>query len=76
MTSMAASGSITEVPEFGWWDMTDQFALARMDALEVNRGSASAPVPVHADDQHAHPVYTDPAIPAGLAPHADDRTLR
>jgi sulfatase-like protein len=25
-------------PEFGWWDMTDQFALARMDALEVNRG--------------------------------------
>ena len=25
-------------PQFGWWDMTDQFALARMDALEVNRG--------------------------------------
>jgi hypothetical protein len=25
-------------PEFGWWDMTDQFALARMDSLEVNRG--------------------------------------
>ena len=24
-------------PEFGWWDMTDQFVLARMDALEVNR---------------------------------------
>jgi hypothetical protein len=24
-------------PEFGWWDMTDQFALARMDALEVSR---------------------------------------
>jgi phosphoglycerol transferase MdoB-like AlkP superfamily enzyme len=22
-------------PTFGWWDMTDQFALARMDALEV-----------------------------------------
>lgn len=22
-------------PPFGWWDMTDQFALARMDALEV-----------------------------------------
>jgi Sulfatase len=25
-------------PPFGWWDMTDQFVLARMDALEVNRG--------------------------------------
>lgn len=25
-------------PTFGWWDMTDQFVLARMDALEVNRG--------------------------------------
>jgi hypothetical protein len=25
-------------PPFGWWDMTDQFTLARMDALEVNRG--------------------------------------
>jgi hypothetical protein len=24
-------------PEFGWWSMTDQFALARLDALEVNR---------------------------------------
>ena len=22
-------------PTFGWWDMTDQFVLARMDALEV-----------------------------------------
>jgi hypothetical protein len=22
-------------PSFGWWDLTDQFALARMDALEV-----------------------------------------
>ena len=22
-------------PPFGWWDITDQFALARMDALEV-----------------------------------------
>jgi hypothetical protein len=24
-------------PPFGWWDMTDQFVLARMDALEVSR---------------------------------------
>jgi hypothetical protein len=24
-------------PSFGWWDMTDQFVLARMDALEVQR---------------------------------------
>jgi len=22
-------------PSFGWWDITDQFALARMDALEI-----------------------------------------
>ena len=26
-------------PEFGWWDFPDQFTLARMDALEVNKGS-------------------------------------
>ena len=24
-------------PTFGWWDMTDQYVLARMDALEVRR---------------------------------------
>ena len=24
-------------PPFGWWDMTDQFALARMDELEMDR---------------------------------------
>jgi hypothetical protein len=24
-------------PTFGWWDMTDQFVLAKMDALEVQR---------------------------------------
>jgi hypothetical protein len=28
-------------PEFGWFDMTDQFALARLDALEVSRPSRS-----------------------------------
>jgi hypothetical protein len=26
-----------EGPPFGWWDMTDQFALAKLDAEEVNR---------------------------------------
>ena len=26
-------------PVFGWWDMTDQFVLARMNALEVSRAS-------------------------------------
>ncbi len=26
-------------PAFGWWDMTDQFVLARMNALEVSRPS-------------------------------------
>jgi hypothetical protein len=24
-------------PQFGWWDIPDQFALAQIDALEVNR---------------------------------------
>jgi hypothetical protein len=24
-------------PRFGWWDMTDQYALAKVDALEVRR---------------------------------------
>ena len=28
-------------PTFGWWDMTDQFALARMDALEVQPRTAA-----------------------------------
>ena len=26
-------------PRFGWWDFPDQFTLARMDALEVNKPS-------------------------------------
>jgi hypothetical protein len=26
-------------PPFGWWDITDQFVLARLDAAEIARGS-------------------------------------
>lgn len=26
-------------PQFGWWDIPDQFAIARLDALEMNRVS-------------------------------------
>ena len=28
-------------PPFGWWDITDQFAMARLDQLEVNRAPRS-----------------------------------
>jgi hypothetical protein len=30
-------------PQFGWWDISDQFALAKVDALEVSR-KASGPL--------------------------------
>ena len=32
-----------EGPSFGWWDITDQFALARLDTLEL-RGTGRKPV--------------------------------
>jgi hypothetical protein len=44
-------------PTFGWWDMTDQFVLARMDALEVNRGPR-APVFVFFPTISTHIPFT------------------
>ena len=63
-------------PAFGWWDMTDQFVLARMDALEVSRAAPRAAVRLFPDDQHPHSVYADAAVPAGLGPRADRRSVR
>lgn len=31
-------------PEFGWWGIPDQYALARLDALEQRTGASRAPV--------------------------------
>jgi hypothetical protein len=44
-------------PTFGWWDMTDQFVLARMDALEVNR-APRAPVFVFFPTISTHIPFT------------------
>jgi hypothetical protein len=44
-------------PPFGWWDITDQFALARMDALEVNR-SPRAPLFVFMPTISTHAPFT------------------
>ena len=63
-------------PTFGWWDMTDQFVLARMDALEVQRAPRRAALRLFPDDQHAHSVHPDAALSAGLGASADQRSLR
>jgi sulfatase-like protein len=44
-------------PSFGWWDMTDQFVLARMDALEVHR-APRAPVFVFFPTISTHIPFT------------------
>ena len=62
-------------PTFGWWDMTDQFVLARMDALEVNRAPRAA-VRLFPDHQHAHSLHANAAVPARLDASADKRSVR
>jgi hypothetical protein len=44
-------------PLFGWWDMTDQFVLARMDVLEVSR-APRAPLFVFFPTITAHIPFT------------------
>ena len=44
-------------PPFGWWDITDQFALARMDALEIAR-AARPPVFVFFPTISTHTPFT------------------
>jgi hypothetical protein len=46
-----------EGPPFGWWDITDQFALARMDALEI-AARARAPVFVFFPTISTHTPFT------------------
>jgi hypothetical protein len=48
-------------PSFGWWDITDQFALARMDALEI-APRARQPVFVFFPTISTHTPFT-PAPP-------------
>jgi hypothetical protein len=48
-------------PSFGWWDITDQFALARMDALEI-APRAKQPVFVFFPTISTHTPFT-PAPP-------------
>ncbi len=44
-------------PSFGWWDLTDQFALARMDALEI-APRARSPVFVFFPTISTHTPFT------------------
>jgi hypothetical protein len=44
-------------PQFGWWDIPDQFSLAQMDALEGNRG-ARAPLFVFLPTVSTHTPFT------------------
>jgi hypothetical protein len=44
-------------PPFGWWSLPDQFALARMDALEVNKASR-APVFVFFPTTNTHTPFS------------------
>src|SRR5687768_12731865 len=66
-----------EGPEFGWWSIPDQFALARLDALE-RRQAPRAPVFVVFPTSTTHapfgpvPPY-QPAWPRVLTPTPFDR---
>ena len=44
-------------PQFGWWGMTDQFAMAKMDALEVSR-APRAPLFVFFPTISTHTPFT------------------
>jgi phosphatidylglycerophosphate synthase len=44
-------------PQFGWWSMTDQFAIAKIDALEVNR-APRAPLFVFFPTISTHTPFT------------------
>ena len=44
-------------PQFGWWDIPDQFAIARLDALEMNRPSR-APLFVFFPTISTHAPFT------------------
>ena len=44
-------------PQFGWWSMTDQFAIAKMDALEVTR-TPRAPLFVFFPTISTHTPFT------------------
>ena len=64
-------------PPFGWWSVPDQFVIARMDALgAAGRDVARAGLRVLPDDQHAHAVQSDAALPARLAARADRAAVR
>ena len=54
-------------PRFGWWSVPDQFAMARLDALESG-ASRRAPVRVLPDHQYARAVWPDGAVSARLGP--------
>ena len=62
-------------PSFGWWDMPDQFTLAKLDEQEVSKAVASAAVRVLPDRQHAHAVQPAGAVSAGLGEDADAAAL-
>ena len=63
-------------PPFGWWTIPDQFAVARLDAAEIEPAGARAAVRVLPDDRHAHAVHAHAAVSARLAADADAASLR
>ena len=62
-------------PPFGWWGITDQFAIARMDRLAI-APQRRRRCRVFSDDQHARAVYSDATVPAGLDAGPDSHALR
>jgi hypothetical protein len=46
-------------PPFGWWDITDQFALARMDALESSRNAGRCS---SSDDLYSRALHAGAAV--------------
>ena len=62
-------------PSFGWWDMPDQFTLAKLDEQESSKDGTAAAVHLLPDRQHAHAVHAAGAVPAGLAEDADAKAV-
>ena len=53
-------------PQFGWFTLTDQFALARHRRVRDRAAAAAAGVRLLSDGQHARAVHADAALSAGL----------
>ena len=63
-------------PPFGWWDINDQFALARVDALEVEPQPRRPRVRLLSNDHDPRALHAGAAVSKGLGARPDDEPVR